>query len=272
MITLTGSLSSPREEAQRTGRMALPTASYTDTRYFVSATASDGSEANPGTVNSTNHTFTIALPLGKVWTVKLGMQKKESTDTDYKTVLEGTYAFDHALTAADAATPMTIVLAPLSSGFGNIDLDININTDLCDSFTVGVLSEPVAGEWETKYSDYGKELDVVDLTDGTYKIELNGITSGTHKIELVFKNTAGIEVYSCRQIINVFPNMTTKTWVSEGGLSAIANDGTFRPYHKLRNFLHQTRVFPNPIRSIQPDSAAHLLLFPHLFLLSQRFC
>ncbi len=228
-ITLTGSVSNPQTQAgaQDSLRMALPTASYSDTRYYVTATPSDGSGSVSGNVNSTNHTFTIALSLGKVWTIKLGMQKRESTDADYKTVLEGTYTFDHALTASDAANPISIVLAPLSTGTGNIDLDINISTDLCDSFSVGVLSEPVAGEWETKYSDYGKELDVADLTDGTYKIELNGITSGTHKIELVFRNTAGIDVYSCTQVINVFQNMTTDRWISGGGLSAITSDGTF---------------------------------------------
>ncbi len=222
VVTLTGTVSS-------SGRMAVPSASFAATQYTVTATAPTFSGTKEGSVNSTNKTFSIALPVGYKWTITIVMEVKESeTDTEFKTIFQGSYTFNDELSLADVTAPISIVLAPLSSGTGNIDLAINPGSY---SFEVEVLSEPIPGEWATKSPDY---------TNG---IKVTGLTGGTYTIGLVFKNTDGIEVYSCAQTLNVFPNMTTNRWVSSGSSGPVSSDGTFAITSALVASYARTQIY-----------------------------
>lgn len=220
-VTLTGTVSS-------SGRMAIPSPTFAGKRYTVTATA-PGEASVSGSVNDSNSTFSISLQLGKIWTITLKMEAKGPADPAFKAVFEGTYAFDHELRAEDAMTPLSIVLLPISTGTGDIDLAINAGSY---SFEVEVLSEPVAGEWANKHPDY---------TNG---IKVNGLKGGAYTILIVFKNaTTHLEVYSCTQTINVCPNMTTDRWISGGSSSPISSDGTFAITPELVQAYAQTQIY-----------------------------
>ncbi|MBO4507717.1 MAG: leucine-rich repeat protein, partial [Spirochaetaceae bacterium] len=237
-VTLTGIVST-------SGRMALPSGSFAATRYTVSATAS-GAEPVTGSVNDSNKTFSIGLKLGKKWTITLVMEASESTDptppeSSFNNVFEGTYAFDHDLTIDDVTTPLNIVLVPLSTGSGKINLPISVASNVSVN-TIDISGLSASPETYT-------------LSDGSYTIYKIGVPCGAYTVTIDFKNSAGMLVYSTAQTINVFPNMTTDRWVSSGSSGPISSDGTFLVTSALVQAFAQTQIYvgANPYRMHEPS-------------------
>lgn len=237
-VTLTGIVST-------SGRMALPSGSFAATRYTVSATASGYSGTVAGSVNDSTKTFSIALPLGKKWTITLVMEASESTDptppeSSFNNVFEGTYAFDHDLTIDDVTTPLNIVLVPLSTGSGKINLPISVDSNVSVN-TIDISGLSASPETYT-------------LSDGSYTIYKIGVPCGAYTVTIDFKNSAGMLVYSTTQTINVFPNMTTDRWVSSGSSGPISSDGTFLVTSALVQAFAQTQIYvgTNPYQRHEP--------------------
>ncbi len=228
-VTITGCVGDSQGGNSRAGRMALPSSNFAATDYVVWATASDGSEANPGTVDSTNHTFTIALPLGKVWTITIEMQAKETEDSDFMPVLRGSYTYDHALTADDIATPVSIVITPILSGYGTINLLMSVAS--------GVPVETVV------ISGLSSSPETYTLFDGGYTINKLGVPCGAYIVTIDFKKSDGLILYSTTQSINVFANMETDKWISNGGLSAIDSEGNFVVTESLVKSFALTQIY-----------------------------
>ena len=236
-VTLTGIVST-------SGRMALPSGTFAATRYTVSATAS-GAEPVTGSVNDSNKTFSIGLKLGKKWTITLVMEASESTeptppDSSFKEVFEGTYAFDHDLTVDDVTTPLNIVLVPLSTGSGKINLPISVDSNVSASTVV--------------ISGLSASLETYTLSGGSYTISKISVPCGAYTVPIDFKNSAGMLVYSTTQTINVFPNMTTDRWVSSGSSGPISSDGTFLVTSALVQAFAQTQIYvgANPYQRHEP--------------------
>lgn len=237
-VTLNGIVST-------SGRMALPSGTFAATRYTVSATAS-GAEPVTGSVNDSNKTFSIGLKLGKKWTITLVMEASESTDptppeSSFNNVFEGTYAFDHDLTTDDVTTPLNIVLVPLSTGSGKINLPISVASNVSVN-TIDISGLSASPETYT-------------LSDGSYTIYKIGVPCGAYTVTIDFKNSAGMLVYSTTQTINVFPNMTTDRWVSSGSSGPISSDGTFLVTSALVQAFAQTQIYvgTNPYRMHEPS-------------------
>ncbi len=198
-------------ENSASGRMALPTidmTGLTNSVYYVKATATGAEPPRNGTVNATDRTFSISLPLGYTWTIELGLKTTQNSNDSAK--LKGTYTFDHALTSSDAASPITIRIAPVISanGTGKIELPIDSSSY---SFTVEATKEPVSGAWASS---------TFDNTNGIYT---NSIKSGVYTVLIIFSDSAGIEVFSCEQTLNVFDNLTTNAWADGGSPSSPIN-------------------------------------------------
>lgn len=185
-------------------RMALPSISGSKT-YRIKANA-EGLPERTGNINGTSKTFSIPLSLGSVWTITIWVDTQETGETAATTKLEGSYTYDHALTAADVNTPISISLHPMqtSGGTGTVDLPINNNDNY--SMSVSVLSEPVAGTWNAAAA-----LSAATYTNG---IHISSIKSGTYVLGILFKDSSDSEVFYCEHAINVFDNLTTNTWIA----------------------------------------------------------
>ena len=242
-VTITGAVSNSQGEAgsKRVGRMALPSGAFAATEYTVTATA-PGADSISGSVNSDNNTFSIALALGKQWTITISMKVKETeSDTEFKQVFQGSYAYDHALTVADVTVPISIVLAPISGGNGTIKLPMSVAS--------GVSAETVV------ISGLSDDPETYTLSDGAYTINKLGVPSGAYTVTIDFKNTAGLVIYSTTQTINVISNMTTRRWVSDGSSSPINGDGTFVVTAALVQAFATSQIYvgANPYQMHEPS-------------------
>ena len=182
-VTITGAVGDSQGQASRNGRVALPSVDSERTRYTVSATDSDEAVTIPGEVDVTNNTFSIALPLGKVWTITLVMEVSESQvtpipESSFNKVLEGTYTFDHALTADDVTTPVYIVLEPVSGELGSINLPMSVASGVSVSTVV--------------VSGLSESAETLTLSDGVYIINKTDFPCGAYVVTIDFKNSAGL--------------------------------------------------------------------------------
>ncbi len=195
------------QNASGLGRMALPSLNMANAAYYVIANAT-GQTEREGTVNETQHTFSIPLSLGSAWTIELGMYIPDSPGgerTAENTKFKGTYTYNHSLTADDVNTPVSINLVPLQNGNGHIALNISAASGL--NVDVDVISEPVAGTWNAAVGNNP------DFSSG---INISSIKSGTYRLKLVFTDSeSNQEVYYSEQDVNVYDNMTTNTWVGD---------------------------------------------------------
>ena len=187
---------SKNNSQERTAFPTVPTSGY-----YVTATAEgkDPVTVTP-TTTANGASFSMNLPAEdpeKVWTIEAGMTA--SFNGSQVVILKDTCT----------ATPPTFyhefVIKPLASGNGNVDLIINYET------------ANTADELELYFGD--TKITVATSngeTLSTTQITLKNREAGAHKAKLVFKKN-GYVVYTDYQGINIFPNMTTNTWVSSGG-------------------------------------------------------
>ena len=173
--------------------------------YYVSATDRETTvdlNSDLITITANGASFTMTLPADnpdKVWTIEAGI--KTNFNGTNVAVLKDT---------CEVTTPPTFyhefVIKPLDSGYGDVDLTINYETsgtaDALELYFLGTtttLIQPGSGE-----------------TVSTEKITLKHLEAASYKAKLVFKKN-GYVIYTDYQGINVFPNMTTNTWVNSGG-------------------------------------------------------
>ena len=180
-------------------RMALPTINGTK-NYHVTATATGQSPRN-ATVNETSKTFSVPLSLGSVWTITVTVDTQESGEAAVSTKFKGSYTYDHALTADDVNTPVSISLHPMQSSDGMGSVALQVSHSGYD-MSVTVLSEPVAGTWAAANPSYTTGISVADIKSGAYVLGI------------LFKDSSGNDAYYCEHAINVFDHMLTNTWVA----------------------------------------------------------
>ena len=197
---------------ERTAFPAIPT-----TGYYVTATDGETTvdlDSDLITITANGASFTMTLPADnpdKVWTVEAGI--KAAFNGSEVVILKDTF---------EVTTPPTFyhefVIRPLASGKGNVDLTINYETaNTADELELHFGSTQivtVAANGETLSST---------------KITLKNRDAGSYKAKLVFKKN-GYVVYTDYQGINIFPNMTTNTWVSSGGNGPIIVTGNTSTY------------------------------------------
>ena len=102
-------------------RAAIPDFSFDNGSYYVKAYAPGYSGEVTGSVNEDLKTFSIPLSLNYQWTIELGYNQEQNGNS--RTVLKGTYRFNHRLTESDVSNPVSISLRAGTSGTGSIGLD-----------------------------------------------------------------------------------------------------------------------------------------------------
>ena len=180
-------------------RMALPSITGSKT-YRIKANA-EGLPERTGNINGTSKTFSIPLSLGSVWTITIWVDTQEAGETAATTKFEGSYTYEHALTADDVNTPVSISLHPMQTSDGKGSVALPVSHSGYD-MSVTVLSEPVAGTWAAANPSYTTGISVADIKSGTYVLGI------------LFKDPSGNDAYYCEHAVNVFDNMLTNTWVA----------------------------------------------------------
>ncbi len=245
-VTITGTISNPYEQARNNSRSAMPSYAYSDKKYVVTATASDGSGTVSGTGNTTDNTFAIPLSLGKTWTINVQLLKKETDntggtgDTDYVKVMEGSYSFTEALTELVSGINIEIKPSITSDGTGNIALVFAAPTDqLCDRVDAEPVSEEQKALWNAAFpfDENGINRNGISTTG----ISGTGIKSGVYSVTIRFYKS-NVLVYATMQEITVYNNMTTNMWDGSGSNGPI-NSGTFTVTQALIDTFKRTSIF-----------------------------
>ena len=221
------------------GRFAVPFLDTSNAEYTVTATAEGYSGTRSGEVNSSNKTFSISLALGYKWTITLEM-KTPNADSSVTTKLKGTYTYSSALSESDVTTPVNIVLAPIvtSNGTGNIDLQVGT---LGYELDVVVNREPQNGAWNAA------SREISTTGSNSYRINVTGLKSGVYDITVVIKS-GNVIFYTSDQVINVFDNMTTNTWIGDGPISGhefIVNEQLINDYKRTNYYVDATNGSDN---------------------------
>lgn len=229
-ITVTGTIRNPYEQPRNQSRSAIPSYDYSDKKYVVTAKAQGETNPVSGTADTTNNTFSIPLELGKIWTINVQLQKKETGDSAYVKVMEGTYTFTQALTEVNAGISIEIRPTITESGTGKIALEFATPTDeLYDS----VAAEPVSAEQKDVWSTH--------VTTSATGISGTGIQSGVYSVTIRFYKS-NVLVYATMQEISVYDNMTTSVW-DDGGANSPISGGTFTVTQALIDTFKRTSIF-----------------------------
>ena len=217
-------------------RSALP--SFTigaDYYYYVTATKTDGSD--PFNINSIDNselfdttsgvTFALELATGN-WNIECGVKKAAGAASDDDLpVMSDTYPAP--LTSANPVVNHTFYPKPSQEGSGNVALNISYDSGKVDSVTAKCGNE----SWT-----------FIPGTPAT--IEKDAIASGTYDLSIYFYKNDGngnsILVYSTVQTINVFDNMLTNSWVSDGS-GLISGTGDFNLTSTLINQFTRTTFY-----------------------------
>lgn len=197
-------------------RTAIPSIPNT-IHYKVSAeaTINGKKETREGVFynnNDTNKTFTIKLSSG-TWTIKAeGYSDSDKTEK----ILEGTSSSVTLDNAIPVKNNISIELAPIKSGNGNIYLNIQLDRNVKNKVKSIKMELSKDGSDSVLYTFGNKDtmnLEGQNLTtDTTYP---DGIPAGSYRTKITFyseKDYAGDIAYSTFEYLQVFQGLTTNTW------------------------------------------------------------
>ena len=206
--------------SQGASRSALPSITIGDDYYYyVTATKTDGSETvsrnTPSDFDTTNGvTFALTLTNGN-WKIEAGIKEANVSGTagaDDVSVMSETYPV--TISTANPVVNHTFYPKPSQEGSGNVALNISYDSGKVDSVT----------------AKCGNKSWTVSTSGTPATIEMDAIASGTYDLSIYFykndENGNSILVYSTVQTINVFDNMLTNSWVSDGS-GLISDSGVF---------------------------------------------
>ena len=210
-------------ESARSATSSLPTS---DVSFSVYAYKGSGSSINTsvkvdGTFNSTEMTYSVALPQIGDWTIYVvgGGQ-----------FLEG----NAAVTVTDDYTDIpetAIILQPGYSTADNGAISLTIGDGTTDSKIKSVTFSGTVLTTDTSNANSlsAENLDdkaTVSFSGGSATIALEDIKPNAYEVTFSFYDDAGGEgnlLYKCKEVIEVYGGFTTDTWFGEG--SHLVNSG-----------------------------------------------
>ncbi len=201
-------------------RSAIPSFTIgTEYYYYVTATQTDGSGSfstnsiDDSKVFDTTSgvTFFLELTNGN-WKIECGIKKAKTLNVlsdDDLLVMSDTYTA--TLSAANPVVSHIFYPMPTKNGKGDVALQM--------TFT-GVSKITIA------CSDEKWASDTISPEEDKATLGKTGLDSGTYEVTINFYDSNGNLLYYTVQSINVFDNMTTNSWVSDGS-GVISSDGVF---------------------------------------------
>ena len=166
-----------------------------------------------GTVNVTAKTFIISgLRIGVTWQIEIGAKVKNIVDGDevWLPCLVDT-SDPKEFTEADTSLIQDLVLKPVESGNGSVNLSMTISDSSIDRMEVILSDEEESAKWEAaKTADNNKDI-------SKNKIKLANLPAGIYNLTLYFYKTGNsYPSYITEQSIYIITGMTTETWCSNG--------------------------------------------------------
>ena len=223
-------------------RAALPEKPE-DFYYYVTASAAGQTTKNLTVTEGAS--FSLALEVGNVWTVTVGMKLKASAaatptpDTD-ATILSDSAEFD--ISAENPVATHNFVLKPVESGTGAISLYFANPNNVFDDFTVSSVKK--------NGTDASSAWNSAVTTDSTSYISATSLAAGVYEIKLDFKKGSEL-VYSTIQTINVLPNMTTNKWIIPESLAD--ENGKLCVTQQLADAFRMTVFFVGECGTVTPS-------------------
>ena len=203
----------------RAFRSALPSFTIgSNYFYYVDATQTDGNSSvsinsisNPDVFNTPNNlTFALELTLG-TWNIEVGIKSGNSTDP----LLCDTY--QTTFSASNTIVNHTFYPKPFQNGNGLVSLEMTV-----PSTVASVTTKCSNSNWQVNVQKASTSISIK-----TKDLSTGGKTkSGTYEVTFNFYDANNFLLYSTVQIINIFDNLTTNTWVSDGS-SLISTSGVF---------------------------------------------
>ena len=189
-------------------RAAFPTMP-SSLEYFIEATA-DG-EDPIGTTDliapssSAPGKFSIPLKAGIEWTITITAKGASQTQTPASTVTLFEDSFDFEPSVTESSFTHDFYLKPLTTGTGNIYLDLELESELLS----GSEDEKIS---KITYEGFPNSSNPTTLTTSpsTHNyLNLPNKQSGTYSIIFKFYNSKGALLYATTQTINVYSNLLT---------------------------------------------------------------
>ena len=201
-----------KPEASRSATASMPS----NIQYFV--TAETRNEPNPISVtvpaddiDETNKRFTINLRTGHTWRITVGI-----IDNDIDKIILSDYT-DKDLTATNTDISHNFTLKPAITSGENGSIYLEINFDDPD-YTVDITDEANAySDWNTNSFGSGS----------TRTLNISSIPSGRYVLKIKFTKTNTIP-FTATQVVTVYDNLKTDTWVSGGNALIDPTTNEFR--------------------------------------------
>ena len=219
-VTLSGSINMggavPKEIAQAmqisnaendeiSSRTAFPSIPTTGITYTVTAvnTATGSTESYTGEVLTDDGSLTYRIVIPAAETEK-NYKIKVSAIYDESEILSGeSQSFSVSLAEPLVEVPAFMLSADKTSSLpGNVKLDIDVSGTGINKL---VATFPNSSEMSFTVSSDNNSIAFTGL-----------VTKAAHSIKFSFYDASNILLYSFTEIINVFSNMTTNTWVQNG--------------------------------------------------------
>ncbi len=155
-----------------------------------------------GTVTYEDGEFLYSIPLNKIgrWEVTAKVSDRLSGSIDVECYPDGYEDF--------IEEDYKIFLEPITteSATGSISLKISKASDFD--------AKSVTWTWlERKNTDSNPNYKSIDFSDdGTVQFEFSDVQAGSHEVQLSFVNTAGKEVFKCKEMVSVYKGFVTNQW------------------------------------------------------------
>lgn len=192
------------ENDENSSRSAFPSIPTTGITYDVKAVnTADSSESYTGEVLTVDGSLTYRIVIPAAETEK-NYKVKVTAIYDSKEILSGeSQSFSVSLAEPLVEVPAFMLSADKTSSLpGNVKLDIDVSGTEINKL---VATFPNSSEMSFTVSSDNNSIAFTGL-----------VTKAAHSIKFSFYDASNILLYSFTEIINVFSNMTTDTWVQNG--------------------------------------------------------
>lgn len=192
-------------------RAAFPTMPSSLT-YSVEATAADEdpivSLDFTSPTNSAPGKFSIPLKAGIEWTITITAKGQSQTQTPATQVILFEDSFDFEPSVTESSFSHDFYLRPLTTGTGNINLDLELESELLS----GNEDEKISKITYEGFSDSSNPTILTTSPETHNYLNLPNKQAGTYSIIFKFYNSKGALLYATTQTINVYSNLLTNIW------------------------------------------------------------
>lgn len=211
--------------AEADGRSAFPSALPSGEKTFtVVATASGETDVNGAGYSdvTSSYYYVNNIKIGVEWTVTVTMNIAGSP------VMSGSTTITPTETAQQSTVNVTVTPVQTAGGSGSIKLTMSFDStanNKINYFSVTLANGTESTNWTNAYNATTYEEGKVISKS---MIQFSHLPSGSYTIAMNFYNSDNVLLFSDIQVINIFDNLLTNTWVSNGGTSPINSSNQYK--------------------------------------------